>query len=148
MKEKRFPERFPYFFKLESRDEVWYESMGFNDDEWGLDDFSPEMETAAKDYAMKVIQDAEDYPEIVDDSSCLFKEGASWYLRNMPVLESLPKEKRENAVVVAQIRIIKNFCEDVTVDEDWTIYDGYALVNSHTGDFYAGVDWAQNSSRD
>ena len=64
------------------------------------------------------------------------------------MLESLPKEKRENAVVVAQIRIIKNFCEDVIVDENWTIYDGYALVNSHTGDFYAGVDWAQNSSKD
>lgn len=148
MEEMSFLERFPYFFKLESGDEAWYESKGFDDDEWGLDEYTPEMEAAAKDHAMKVIKDAEDYPEIVDDSSCLFKEGASWYLRNMPVLESLPKEKRENAVVVAQIRIIKNFCEDVIVDENWTIYDGYALVNSHTGDFYAGVDWAQNSSKD
>ena len=148
MKEMSFPERFFYFFKLESRDEAWYESKGFDDDEWGLDEYTPEMEAAAKDHAMKVIKDAEDYPDIVDDSSCLFKEGASWYLRNMPVLESLPQEKRENAVVIAQIRIMKNFCEDVIVDVDWTISEGYTLLYSYVSDFYAGVEWAQNSIRD
>jgi hypothetical protein len=144
MKEKRFPERFPYFFKLESGDEAWFESMGF-DDKWELGEFTPKMEAAAKDYAMKIIQDAEDHPESVEDSSCLFKEGASWYLRNIPVLESLPQEKRENAVVIAQIRIVKDMCQDYIVDEGWTIYDGYALVNSHVGDFYAGVEWAESS---
>ena len=147
MKEMSFPERFFYFFKLESRDEAWYESKGFDDDELGIAEFTPEMEAAAKEYAMKIINDAEDYPEIVEDTSFLFNEGASWYLRNLPVLESLPQEKIENAVAIAQIRIVKNFCYNDIVEEDWTIYDGYTVVNSHVGDFYAGVEWAQNSSR-
>ena len=147
MKEMCFTEKFPYFFKLESGDEEWYESMGF-EDEWELGEFTPEMEAAAKDYAMNIIQDAENHPESVDDSSYLFEEGASWYSRNMPMLKSLPQEKRENAIVIAQIRIVKDLCQDDIVEEDWTIYDVYTLINSHVGDFYAGVEWAQNSSRD
>ena len=142
MEEKSISERFPYFFKLESSDLQWYESMGF-EDESDLETLSEEIESAAKEYATKTLVNADE--QEIDDCAYDFLYGATWYLTNYKKLNSLPKEQSENAIIIAQIKYAKEECEDIVPDGDWSLSDAYSYIYSISSFYLDGVDWAKKS---
>ena len=140
MEEKSISERFPYFFKLESGDLQWYESMGFKDVS-DLGTLSVEIESAAKEYATKSLVNAGE--QAVDDCAYHFLYGATWYLTNYKKLSKLPKEQSGNAIAIAQIKYTKDECEDIVPYEDWSLSDTYSLIYT-IGCFYLdGVEWVK-----
>ena len=142
MEEKSISERFPYFFKLESNDLQWYETMGFEDGAT-LDTLSEEIESVAKEYAIQTLVDADE--QEIDDCAYDFLYGATWYLTNSEILKKLPKEQSENAIVIAQINFAKEECEDIVPDKDWSLSDAYSYIYSISCFFLDGVEWAKKS---
>lgn len=140
MKEKSITERFPYLFKLESGDLQWYESMGFIDVS-ELDDVSEELISAATEYARRILVDPDENE--FSDCSYDFMFGATWYFTNSHILQQLPNEQSENAIVIAQIKYAKEDCENVFPDEIWTLSEAYDFVYSSKSFFLNGVDWAE-----
>lgn len=142
LKEKSIADLFPYYFKLESGDLQWYESMGF---EMLFDNFTTQLEKVAKEYGMKSIIDPEEHSESVDNCSENFCNGACWYISNHDKLIRLPANQYGNAIVIAQILYAKEVCEDAYVpsEENWTQHDAFNYICNVESDFAAGVDWAE-----
>lgn len=144
MKEKSISEIFPYFFKLESNDLQWYKTMGF-EDESNLETLSEETESVAKEYATKTLVNANE--QEVDDCAYGFLYGANWYLTNYKILNKLPKEQSENAIVIAQTKYAKEECEDIVPDGNWSLSDAYSYIYSICSFYLDGVEWAKKIKR-
>lgn len=143
MVEKSISERFPYFFKLESNDLQWYETMGFNDVS-ELDDVSEELIWAAgKHIKQTLVEKPEE--DTFTNYSCDFMFGATWYFTNIHILKILPIEQLENAIIIAQTKYAKEDCKDVFPDETWTLSEAYEFVNMTKGFFLDGIEWAMKN---
>ena len=144
MKEKSIAERYPYLFKLEPEDIPWYESNGFKN---GQVNSNIELEKVAKVFAMNTIGNFK-YDETIEDCVDNFKEGAGWYVNNRTKLQSLSKDKYENAVVIAQVLYAKEVCNNTFEDPDdeWTLSDALDYIYSVRSFFLSGVEWAEKQT--
>ena len=146
MKEKSIAERFPYLFKLESGDEAWYESMGVIE-EPELDSVSDELVSAAGEHVARTLVSSTD-EDTFSNYSYDFMYGATWYFTNSHILQKLPIEQFENAIIIAQTKYAKQDCENVFPDEDWTLSEAYDFIYTSKSFFLDGVEWAENANRE
>ena len=143
MDKNSITQRFPYFFKMESGDEEWYESKGIIDIT-ELDEVSKELLAAATVYAKEVLVEPDENEFTA--CTCDFMFGATWYFTNIHILKKLPNKQAENAIIIAQIKYSKQDCENVFPDEDWTLAETYNFISESKSFFLDGVQWALNKN--